>query len=99
MGQKNLVEQARTRGDLEYLAVAKNGFGQYWITVKGTGKLFVRDVFASAEFCLECAVEIEDTFDIWQVIELRLPETMERIEEMVVAGLERERVSRVWGKK
>ncbi|WP_315876969.1 hypothetical protein [Acaryochloris sp. 'Moss Beach'] len=97
MGQKNLLEQTRTRGELEYLAVAKNGVGQYWIVVKGTGKPFVREVFASAEFCLECAVEIEENFEIWQVIELRPPETIERIEEMVRMGLEREKVSRVWG--
>ncbi|MGR3280664.1 hypothetical protein ACSYAD_37040, partial [Acaryochloris marina NIES-2412] len=67
LGQKKLVEQVRTRGELEYLAVAKNGFGRYWITVTGTGKPFVRDVFASAEFCLECAVEIEENFEIVQV--------------------------------
>ncbi|KAI9129771.1 hypothetical protein [Acaryochloris sp. CCMEE 5410] len=97
--QKNLVEQARTRGELEYLAVAKNGTGQgqYLITVKGTGKPFVREVFASAEFCLECAFEIEENFEILQVLELRPTETMERIEEMVGVWLERERVSRVWG--
>ena len=63
----------------------------------GTGKPFVREPFASAEFCWECAVELEENFEILQVIELRPPETMERIGEMVRAGLERERVSRAWG--
>ncbi|MGR3280082.1 hypothetical protein ACSYAD_34075, partial [Acaryochloris marina NIES-2412] len=92
-----LVEQVRKGGALEYLAVAKNGVGQYLITVKGTGKPCVRESFASAEFCLECEVEIEENFEILQVIELRPTETMERIEEMVQVGLERERVSRVWG--
>lgn len=47
---------------------------------------------SSAEFCYECAVEIEMTFEIFQVIERRSPETMERIEEIVQARLERERV-------
>lgn len=97
LSQKDLVEQTRTRGKLEYLAVAKNGSGQHWITVEGTGNPFVREAFATPEFCLEMTLEIEKTFEMEQVIELRPPETMERIEEMVQAGLERERVSRVWG--
>ncbi|BDM83648.1 hypothetical protein AM10699_65090 (plasmid) [Acaryochloris marina MBIC10699] len=95
--QKNLVEQTRTRGELEYLAVSKHGFGGYWITVAGTGTPFVRESFASPEFCWECAVEIEENFEIVQVNELRPPETMERIEEMIGVWLERERVMRVWG--
>ncbi|MGR3278627.1 hypothetical protein ACSYAD_26385 [Acaryochloris marina NIES-2412] len=97
LGQKKLVEQVRTRGELEYLAVAKSGAGQYLITVKGTGKPFVKESFASAEFCLECEVALEENFEIVQVIELRPTETMERIEEMIWVWLERERVSRVWG--
>ncbi|BDM82984.1 hypothetical protein AM10699_58450 (plasmid) [Acaryochloris marina MBIC10699] len=95
--QKNLVEQTRTRGELEYLAVAKNGSGRFWITVAGTGKPFVRESFATPGFCWECAVEIEESFEILQVIELRPGETMERIGEMIGVWLERERVSRVWG--
>ncbi|WP_299485887.1 hypothetical protein [Acaryochloris sp. IP29b_bin.137] len=97
LGQKNLVEQFRKGGELEYLAVSKNSSGSYWITVAGTGKPFVRESFATPGFCWECAAEIEETFEICQVIELRPPEAIERIEEMVEAGLERERVSRVWG--
>ena len=97
LSQKNLVEQVRKGGELEYLAVSKNGSGQYWITVAGTGKPFVRESFATPGFCLECAVEIEENFEIVQVIELRPPETMERIGEMVGVWLERERVKRVWG--
>ncbi|WP_299489473.1 hypothetical protein [Acaryochloris sp. IP29b_bin.137] len=96
--QKNLVEQAtRTRGKLEYLAVSKNSAGQFWNTVEGIGKPFVQESFASPGFCLECAVEIEENFEMEQVIELRPPETMERIEEMVGEYQDRERVSRVWG--
>ncbi|BDM83652.1 hypothetical protein AM10699_65130 (plasmid) [Acaryochloris marina MBIC10699] len=92
-----MVEQTRARGELEYLAVAKNGSGQYWMTVAGTGKPFVRNTFATPEFCWECAVEIEENFEIGEVIELRPPETMERIGEMIGVWLERERVARVWG--
>ncbi|ABW33070.1 hypothetical protein [Acaryochloris marina] len=95
--QKNLVEQTRTRGELEYLAVSKNESEECLITVAGTGKPFVRNTFATPEFCWECAVEIEENFEIGEVIELRPPETMERIGEMVGVWLERERVSRVWG--
>ncbi|KAI9129154.1 hypothetical protein [Acaryochloris sp. CCMEE 5410] len=97
LSQKNLVEQTRTRGELEYLAVAKNGFGRYWITVAGTGKPFVRESFATPSFCWECAVEIEENFEIGEVIELRPGETMERIEEMIGVWLERERVAGIWG--
>ena len=95
--QKDLVEQAKKGGELEYLAVSKNESGLYWITVAGTGKPFVREVFTTPGFCWECAVEIEENFEILQVIELRPGETMERIEEMIGVWLERERVSRVWG--
>ncbi|MGR3279836.1 hypothetical protein ACSYAD_32805, partial [Acaryochloris marina NIES-2412] len=57
--QKNLVEQTRARGELEYLAVAKNGSGQYWITVAGTGKPFVRESFATAEVCFNGCIDAE----------------------------------------
>ncbi|BDM83078.1 hypothetical protein AM10699_59390 (plasmid) [Acaryochloris marina MBIC10699] len=95
--QKNLVEQTRTRGELEYLAVSKNGAGRYWITVAGTGKPFMKEAFATPGLCWECAVELEENFEIGEVIELRPGETMERIGEMIGMWLERERVSRVWG--
>ncbi|WP_255345135.1 hypothetical protein [Acaryochloris sp. CCMEE 5410] len=42
-------------------------------------------------------MELEETFDVLNVIELRPGETIERIEEMIGVWLERERVSRVWG--
>ncbi|MGR3278327.1 hypothetical protein ACSYAD_24850 [Acaryochloris marina NIES-2412] len=97
LGQKKLVEQVRTRGKLEYLAVAQNGARHYWITVAGTGKPFVRKSFATPGFCWECAVEIEENFEIGEVIELMPPETMERIGEMIGVWLERERVKEIWG--
>ena len=52
---------------MEYLAVAENGLGDYWITVAGTEKPFVRESFTTPGFCWECAVEIEETFEILQV--------------------------------
>ncbi|WP_010473930.1 hypothetical protein [Acaryochloris sp. CCMEE 5410] len=42
-------------------------------------------------------VELEENFEIGDVIELRPGETMEQIGEMIGVWLERERVSRVWG--
>ncbi|ABW31555.1 hypothetical protein [Acaryochloris marina] len=74
--QKNLVEQTRTRGELEYLAVSKNSSGRYWITVAGTGKPFVRNTFASAEFSWGIDVEIEGKFENGYMIELCPLKTM-----------------------
>lgn len=74
--QKNLVEQTRTRGELEYLAVSKNGAGRYWITVAGTGKPFVRESFASAEFSWGIDVEFEGKFENGYMIELCPLKTM-----------------------
>ncbi|KAI9129296.1 hypothetical protein [Acaryochloris sp. CCMEE 5410] len=95
--QKNLIQQTKLEGQLEYLTVSQSGTGQYWITVEGTGKPFIRIPFETPEYCFECALDLEDTFEILQVIELRPPETIERIEEMVGVYLDRERVARIWG--
>lgn len=65
--------------------------------MEGTGKPFIRIPFETPEYCFECALDLEDTFEILQVIELRPPETIERIEEMVGVYLDRERVARIWG--
>ncbi|ABW32010.1 hypothetical protein AM1_B0291 (plasmid) [Acaryochloris marina MBIC11017] len=65
--------------------------------MEGTGKPFIRIPFASPEFCFECALELEDTFDVLQVLSLRPGETIERIEEMVGVYLGRESVARIWG--
>ncbi|WP_238549338.1 hypothetical protein [Acaryochloris marina] len=79
------------------MTVSRSNSGQYWITVEGTGKPFIRIPFASPEFCFECALELEDTFDVLQVLSLRPGETIERIEEMVGVYLGRESVARIWG--
>ena len=95
--QKSLIQQTKLEGQLEYLSVSQDSSQQYWITVEGTGKPFIRQPFETAEFCYEAALELEDTFDILGMIELRPGETFERIEEMVGVWLERERVAGVWG--
>ncbi|QUY45698.1 hypothetical protein [Acaryochloris marina] len=95
--QKTLIEQTKQKGQLEYLTVSQSSSGKYWITVEGSGKPFIRISFDTPEFCFECALELEDTFDVLQVLSLRPGETIERIEEMIGVWLDRERVSRVWG--
>lgn len=65
--------------------------------MEGSGQPFIRIPFETPEFCYEAALELEDTFDLLKVIEVRPPETMERIEEMVRDFQERERVAECWG--
>ncbi|MGR3277854.1 hypothetical protein ACSYAD_22405 [Acaryochloris marina NIES-2412] len=90
---KDLSQQENGTGvELESLTVSLDSSGQYWIAVKGTGKPFISKPFVQPEFCCEAALELEEMFDMFQVIELRPPDTMERIEEMVEFYLERERV-------
>lgn len=89
-GQKDLVHQ-ETWGELESLTISLGSSGQYWIALKGTGKPFIREPFTQPEFCYEAALELEDTFDILQVVELRPPDAIERIKEIVDFYLDRER--------
>ncbi|KAI9129571.1 hypothetical protein [Acaryochloris sp. CCMEE 5410] len=97
LSQKNLLQQVKKQGELEHLTVFKSSAGQFWITVEGSGQPFIRIPFESPEYCYEAALELEDTFNVLQVIEVRPGETIERIEEMIGVWLERERVKRVWG--
>ncbi|ABW33224.1 hypothetical protein [Acaryochloris marina] len=95
--QKNLIQQTKQKGQLEYLTVSQSSLGNFWITIEGSGKPFIKISFETPEFCFECALELENTFDVLQVIKLRPGETIERIEEMIGVWLDRERVCRVWG--
>ena len=54
-------------------------------------------MFIGLTICFECALELEDTFDVLQVLSLRPGETIERIEEVIGVWLDRERMARVWG--
>ena len=87
--QKVMVLSANSHPDLDYLAVSVDSFGQHWITVQGTDKSLISKPFAQPEYCYEAALELEETFDR-QVVELRSPETMERIQEIVGFYWERE---------
>ncbi|WP_235111944.1 hypothetical protein [Acaryochloris sp. 'Moss Beach'] len=81
--QRNLVQQTKQKGQLEYLTVSRSSSGKFWITIEGSGRPFIRISFETPEFCFECALELEDTFDVLQVLSLRPGETIERIEEMI----------------
>lgn len=97
LNKKRIAQKARKRVRLDYLRVSKEGAGQFWIFEKSSRKPFVRAVFDTSKFCWECTVELEATFDIKQVIKLRLPEAIERIREMVREYQDRERVALSWG--
>jgi hypothetical protein len=68
---------------LEYLAVSKVGDREYVITERETGEIFVSQAFETRQHCAEAAVELEKVFDMAIVLELRLTETMERVEDLV----------------
>lgn len=78
---EELAEQKRDFSALEYLEIRKVG-SEYWITERGTGEALVEQTFETRQHCAEAAVEVEQKFDMEQVLELRLPETMERIEDL-----------------
>lgn len=88
--------QNSIEGDLEALTLSLDSSGQYWMVEKVTGKPFISKPFAQPEFCYEAALELEETFDMFQVISLRPPDTIKCIEEMVEFYLERERVRLSW---
>jgi hypothetical protein len=80
---EELAEQKSGLRALEYLAVLKVGDREYVITERKTGEIFVDQTFETRQHCYDAAVDMERTFDMAQVLELKLPETMERIDELV----------------
>jgi hypothetical protein len=80
---EDLAEQKRDFRVLEYLAVLKVGDCEYAIAERATGENFVNQVFETREHCAEAAAELERVFDMAIVLETRLTETMERIDELV----------------
>jgi hypothetical protein len=79
---EELAERSSNSRMLEYLEIRKDG-GEYWITERGTGEALVEQAFETREHCAEAAAEVERIFDMAMVLELRLVETMERIDELV----------------
>jgi hypothetical protein len=80
---EELTERSGDSRMLEYLAVLKVGDREYAIAEQATGEIFVSQTFETRQHCAEAAVELEQKFDIAIVLELRLVETMERVEELV----------------
>jgi hypothetical protein len=69
----------------------------YWIADAETGKIFIGQAFTTLQHCHEAAVELEHTFAIAQVLDMRSPETMESVNELVREHWLRERVAVVLG--
>jgi hypothetical protein len=80
---EELAERSGNFRALEYLAVSKVAADEYIITEQATGENFVNQVFETREHCAEAAAEVERIFDMAQVLETRLTETIERIDELV----------------
>jgi hypothetical protein len=80
---EELTERSGNFRVLEYLAVLKVGDREYAIAEQETGEIFVDQAFETRQHCAEAAVELEKVFDMAIVLELRLTETMERVEDLV----------------
>jgi hypothetical protein len=80
---EELAERSGNFRMLEYLAVLKVGDREYAIAERETGEIFVSQAFESRQHCHEAAAELEQVFDIAIVLETRLVETLERIDELV----------------
>jgi hypothetical protein len=78
-----LAEQKNNFRVLEYLAANKVAADEYIITERATGEIFVSQSFETRQHCYDAAVELERVFDMAMVLELRLVETIERVEELV----------------
>ncbi len=97
-GQRILSEKLdqglEKRPALEHLTILHSRSAQqYWIADAETGDIFLRQPFATPQHCYEAAAELEQTFDMAEVLMLRPSETMERIGELVHEHWLRERVA------
>jgi hypothetical protein len=63
-----LAEQKRDFRALEYLAVLKVGDCEYVIAEQETGEIFVSQTFETQQHCHNAAAELEQTFDMGQVL-------------------------------
>jgi hypothetical protein len=79
---EDLAERSSNSRMLEYLAVSKVGDREYAIAERETGEIFVDQAFETRQHCYEAAAELERVFEIAIVLELRLTETMDRIDEL-----------------
>jgi hypothetical protein len=92
------LERHNARPELEYLSILHSPKAQqYWIADAETGEVFLSQAFATLQHCYEAAAELERTFDMAEVLQLRPPETLERMVELVREHWLRERVEVVLG--
>ncbi|NJM76238.1 MAG: hypothetical protein HC852_11175 [Acaryochloridaceae cyanobacterium RU_4_10] len=79
---EELAERSHGSRALEYLAIHEDG-GEYAIAQRTTGEILVGQTFETQQFCADAAVELEQVFDMAIVLELRPPETVALIEDLV----------------
>jgi hypothetical protein len=83
---------------LEHLTILHSPKAQhYWIADAETGDVFLSQAFTTLKHCHEAAAELGRTFAIAQVLEMRSPETMESLSELVREHWQRERVAGMLG--
>jgi hypothetical protein len=88
------LERQAARPTLEHLTILHSPKAQqYWIADAESGAVFLPQAFATLKHCHEAAAELERTFDMAQVLEMRSPETMESVSELVREHWLRERVA------
>jgi hypothetical protein len=100
-GQRLLYEKLERQAAqpaLEHLTILHSPKAQgYWIADAETGEVFLREPFATLKHCYEAAAHLERRFAIAQVLEMRSPETMESVGDLVQEHWLRERVAVVLG--
>jgi hypothetical protein len=86
------LERQTARPALEHLSILHSPKAQqYLIADAETGEVFLPQAFATLKHCHEAAAELERTFAMAQVLEMRSPETLEQIELLVQAYCQREK--------
>ena len=106
-GQRLLAERLdrqTARPALEHLTVLHSQSAEkYWIADAETGEVFLPQAFTTLQHCHEAAAELERTFAMAQVLDMRnlcaklSPETIESVGELVREHWQRERVAVVLG--
>jgi hypothetical protein len=92
------LERQAARSALEHLTILHSQSAEkYWIAVAETGEVFLPQAFATLQHCHEAAAEVERRFAMAQVLEMRMPETLESLSELVREHWLRERVAVVLG--
>jgi hypothetical protein len=88
------LERHTARPALEHLTILHSQNAQgYWIADAETGEIFLPQAFATLQHCHEAAAELERRFAMAQVLDMRSPETMESLGELVREHWLRERVA------